>query len=311
MEQPVRGEARPSREWPRAVGLLVVVLATAVLRPGVLIGVPLLIFLVLAGLRSVRVAVAAALAMLIVASGPRDGIWYAERAWSVLIGGGFLALTLLVPSWRLSTRALGAVTGALAITAAALGLRSEAWVALDVAISQAVRAGAGRTVEMMSTLGEDGLSPAFESWLIRAGEAQAGVYPALICLGSMAALGVAWWARTRLVGRGDQALGPLRSFRFNDHLVWLLVGGLLLLVLQWGDAPARLGSNAVVFMSALYALRGAAVFVFLSGGLSLFGYVTFAVGLVLAAPVLFGVAMLIGIGDTWLDIRSRTGERPA
>ena len=312
MEQPVTGEAaRPSRDWPRAVGLLAVVLATAVLRPGVLIGVPLLIFLALAGLRSVRVAVAAALAMLIVASGPRDGIWYAERAWSVLIGGGFVALTLLVPSWRLSARALGAVAGALAVTAAALGLRGEAWVALDVAISDAVRAGAGRTVEVMSTLGEGGLSPAFESWLIQAGEAQAGVYPALVCLGSMAALGVAWWARTRLVGRGGQALGPLRSFRFNDHLVWLLVGGLLLLVLQWGDAPARLGSNAVVFMSALYALRGAAVFVFVSGGLSLFGYLTFIVGLVLAAPVLFGVAMLIGIGDTWLDIRSRTGEKPA
>jgi hypothetical protein len=27
--------------------------------------------------------------------------------------------------------------------------------------------------------------------------------------------------------------------------------------------------------------------------------------------VLFGVAMLIGIGDTWLDIRSRAGERTA
>jgi hypothetical protein len=61
----------------------------------------------------------------------------------------------------------------------------------------------------------------------------------------------------------------------------------------------------------LYALRGAAVFLFVSGGLSLFGYFAFVVGLVLAAPVLIGVAMLIGIGDTWLDIRSRASEGTA
>lgn len=311
MEQGVTSTAQPSRGWPRAAGLFGVVLATAVLRPGVLIGVPLLIFLAFDGLRSVRVAAAAAIAVLIVASGPRDGIWYAERAWSVLIGGGFLALTLLAPSWRLSTRALAAVTGALGIMAAALALRSDAWSALDVAISDTVRAGFDTTIYVMSTLSEEGLSPALETWLVQVAEAQAGVYPALVCLGSMAALGVAWWARTRLVGGGDEALEPLRGFRFNDHLVWLLVLGLLLLVVQWGDALARLGSNAVVFMSALYALRGVAVFLFISGGLSLFGMVTFVIGLVLAAPVLFGAAMLIGIGDTWLDIRARAGERPA
>jgi hypothetical protein len=312
VERDVRGEAgRTSRDWPRAAALFGVVLTTAVLHPGVLIGVPLLIFLAADGLRSVRVAAAAAIAVLIIAWGPRDGIWYAERAWSVLIGGGFLALTLLLPSWRLSARALAAVGGALAVTAAALARRSDAWVALDVAISDTVRAGFDTTLYAMSSLSEEGLSPAFESWLLQVAEAQAGVYPALLCLGSMGALGVAWWARTRLVGEGDEGLAPLRSFRFNDHLVWLLVAGLLLLVVQWGDALARVGSNTVVFMGALYALRGAAVFMFISGGLSLFGYMAVIVGLVLAAPVLFGAAMLIGIGDTWLDIRARTREQAA
>lgn len=311
MDQGVTNAAEPSRAWPRAAGLFGVVLATAVLQPGVLIAVPLLIFLAFDGLRSVRVTAAVAIAVLMVATGSRDGIWYAERAWSLLIGGGFMALTLLAPSWRLSTRALAAVTGALAVTAGALALRADAWFALDVAISDTVRAGFDTTIYVMSTLSERGLSPALEAWLVQVAEAQAGVYPALVCLGSMAALGVAWWLRTRLIGGGDQALAPLRSFRFNDHLVWLLVLGLLLLVAQWGDALVRLGSNAVVFMSALYALRGAAVFMFISGGLSLFGMVTFVVGLVLAAPVLFGAAMLIGIGDTWLDLRARAGERPA
>ena len=306
----IGAEAKPSRGWPRAAGLFGVVLATGVLDSRVLVAVPLLIFLAFDGLRSVRVAVAAAVAVLIVVSGARDGLWFAERAWSVLIGGGFLALTMLVPSWTLSTKALGAVLGATAVAGAVVAFRSEAWIALDVAISDAVRAGFDTSLYVMSTLG-DGLSPDFEAAIVQVAEAQVSVYPALIGLGSMAALGVAWWVRTRLVGEGDQAIGPLRSFRFNDHLVWLLVAGLLLLVVQWGGALARLGSNAVVFMGALYALRGAAVFLFVSGGLSLFGYLMFFLGLVFAAPVLIGVAMLIGIGDTWLDIRSRASEGTA
>jgi hypothetical protein len=303
------GGGQPPRGWPRAAGLFGVVLATSVIRPGVLIAVPLLMFLAVAGLRGVRVVAAAALAVLVVTAGSRDGVWFAERAWSILVGGGFLGLTMLVPAWGLSSRALGAVLGAVAVVAGVLALRADAWVALDVAIGDSVRSSFDTTVYVMSTLsGEDGLSPAFESWLYDVAEAQAAVYPALVCLGSMAALGVAWWARTRLVGEGDQGLGRLRNFRFNDHLVWLLVAGLLLVVVQWGEALVRLGSNAIVFMGALYALRGAAVFMFVSGGLSLFGYLTFIVGLVLAAPVLVGVAVLIGIGDTWLDIRSRASE---
>jgi hypothetical protein len=302
--------AQTSRGWPRAAGLFAVVLATSVVRPGVLIAVPLLMLLAVGGLRSAGVVVAAGLATLIIASGSRDGIWFAERAWSVMVGGGFVALTMLAPSWALSSRALAAVMGAVGVASVILALRTDAWVAIDVALADTVREGFATTIYVMSTVGgEEGLSPALESWLLEVAEAQAAVYPALVCLGSMAALVVAWWARTRLRGEGDQGVGPLRHFRFNDHLVWLLVAGLLLLVVQWGEALVRLGSNAVVFMGALYALRGAAVFVFVSGGLSLFGYLTFFVGLVLAAPVLFGVAMLIGIGDTWLDIRSRAGER--
>jgi hypothetical protein len=136
------------------------------------------------------------------------------------------------------------------------------------------------------------------------------VFPALLALESIAALGVAWWARARLLGDRDRGLSPLRDFRFNDHLVWVLVLGLLLLVLQSGGA-ARLGSNALVLMGALYALRGAAVFVFVSGGMSLFGYVAFALLLVLVPPVTLGTAALIGIGDTWLDLRSRTADEAA
>ena len=148
-------------------------------------------------------------------------------------------------------------------------------------------------------------TPQFVTGLQRAAETQAALFPAMMAIASMSALAVAWWIRTRLVGEGDQGLAPLREFRFNDHLVWLLIGGLLLVFVQWGEEFARAGSNALVFMAALYMLRGAAVFVFLSGGLSVLGYALMLVGLLVAAPVFMSMAVLIGVGDTWLDLRSR------
>jgi hypothetical protein len=87
--------------------------------------------------------------------------------------------------------------------------------------------------------------------------------------------------------------------------------GLLLLVTRWEDILARVGANTVVFMGALYALRGAAVILFLSGGLSLFGYVLLAFGLVFLPPLVLTGAMVIGIGDTWLDVRRKLGSSPA
>ncbi|MGE0159361.1 MAG: DUF2232 domain-containing protein [Gemmatimonadales bacterium] len=300
-------EARPGRGWPRAAALLGVVLATStsVVQPGVLIAVPLLVLLIAHGPRRVGPIAGVVLAGVVVAIGSRDGLWYAERAWAVLIGGGFLALSMALPAWSLSARAIGAVAGATGIAAAILSVRTDAWAALDSAITVGVRASSDQALLTLQALGGESASPQVRDAMERLAATQAAVFPAMIAIASMAALGVAWWIRTRLVGEGDQGLAPLRDFRFNDHLVWLLIGGLLLLFVQWGDAFARLGSNAIVFMAALYMLRGAAVFVFLSGGLSMLGYALMLVGLLVAAPVFMSMAVLIGVGDTWLDLRSR------
>ena len=190
--------------------------------------------------------------------------------------------------------------------------RVDAWASLDSAVRSGVDTAVATMLDMRAQLANDtGLPPGFVEALQETAAAQVAVFPALIGLASVAALAIAWWARVRLSGTGEVGLGPLARFRFNDHLIWLLVAGLLLMLAQWGDALLRIGSNAVVFMAGLYALRGAAVFVFVSGGMSFLGYVTFAIGMALATPVVVGVAMLIGIGDTWLDLRSRAGEKAA
>ena len=141
-----------------------------------------------------------------------------------------------------------------------------------------------------------------------AAEQQGELFPALLGLSSLAALGPAWWLYVRLAWDSDRALGPLQEFRFNDHLVWLFIAGLALLVLGLGEVGERTGTNTVVFMGALYALRGAAVVTFLTGGLSIMGSLFLLIGLLFAGPLVIGGALIIGLGDTWFDVRTRVEE---
>ncbi|HET9949698.1 MAG TPA: DUF2232 domain-containing protein [Longimicrobiales bacterium] len=306
---------RASRGWPRAAGLLGVVLATSVVvptLPWVLLGVPLAMLLAASRARGYGLLAAVALAVLLFVPGPKDGIWFAERAWAVLVGGAFIALTMAVPRWGLGSRAIASVALATTVLAVLLSLRAGAWETLDALVAGRARELADAMLDTMSLAsGADAVTPPVIATFLGFAELQTAIFPAMVAIASMAALAVAWWMRTRLAGGGDQAIGPLREFRFNDHLVWLLVLGLFLVVAQWGDALARVGSNAVVFMGALYVLRGAAVLAFLTGGISLVGYVMLALVLLLAWPVIVGVTGLIGIGDTWLDLRSKGGEKPA
>jgi hypothetical protein len=51
--------------------------------------------------------------------------------------------------------------------------------------------------------------------------------------------------------------------------------------------------------------------VFMSGGFSWIGYVIGAMVLALMAPVVLGAAMVIGLGDTWFNVRDRARELAA
>jgi len=301
----------PTRSWPRAAALLGVVLFLSVIRPSVLIAIPVLALFSIRGIRG-RAVFIVMLAMLFTMSGNRDGIWFAERAWGLMVTGWFVALTMAVPTWRLTSRALGAVMGSLAASVALLSVRAGAWSALDWTVSDALSSSAASTLDALTVMWKGRpVSPAVVTTMYQMVEYQAAVFPALIGLASMAALGVAWWIVTSETGGGDQGIGPIAAFRFNDQLVWLLIGGLLLLVTRWGDALGRIGANAVVFMGALYAVRGAGVVMFVSRGLSLFGYGAVAVGLLFFSPFVVGIAMMIGIADTWLDLRARAGSQAA
>lgn len=298
-----------SGAWRRALALFVVVLATSVVQPTLLVAVPFLVLVALRGIRGGTVFFATLLAAVVVVSGPRDGSWFVERAWALTVGGIFVAVSLARPRWGLTSRTLAAVGSTTAAWAAFMLVRAGAWGAVDWAVTDQLRAAYATWMDVMRVVQQgEAMSPALASAIYRTVEMQASVFPALVALESMAALAVAWWLYVRLFQTEESSIGSLGGFRFNDHLVWVMIVGLLLLGLRTEDVVTRVGANLSVFMGALYALRGMGVVVFVSGGLSLFGYGMFVLGFVFAAPVVLGFAALFGIADTWLDLRERVGS---
>jgi len=293
--------------WIRALGLFFVVAIPLAAQPSVLVAIPFLVLAVVLGVRRPATFLGVGVALVLALTrAPLDGMGYVECAWALVLGGWFAALTLRRPELRFTTRALGAVTGAGATAALIVAGRKGAWGVLDWAVSDRMSKQVGRALEaVQAARGGQALPANLATWLDQSVHVQAVVFPALLGLASIAALGVAWWVYVRLDRGDDRGLGQLSQFRFNDHLVWVFIGGLVLLVVRWGGVLGRVGSNGVVFMGALYALRGAAVVLFLSGGLSFLGLVLLVFGLLFVAPVLLAGAMIIGLGDTWLDIRGR------
>ena len=298
--------AREGTGWRRAAALILLLVVTSLVPAGMLVSVPLLILVGLGGIRSVGLLIATVVAMFIALAGQRDPLWYAERGWAVMLGGFFAAATIALPRWRLTSRSLAAVGCSVIGATLFYALRGGAWANLDWGMNDRLSAVLGNFLYVLDVVREgQTVSPAFVAAVYRTVELQAAVFPAVIALESMAALGIAWWLYRRLVFRDDQGLAPMRQFAFNDHLVWLLITGLVLVVTRTNEGAVRIGANLVVFMTALYALRGAGVVVFVNRGLSLFGALMFVLGVLFAAPVVVGFAALLGIADTWLDLRAR------
>jgi len=295
------------RTWPRAVALLVITLIFSVSSAGVLVTVPFLALTMVLGLRRLPAAVAAMLAVFVAVGVPtRGGVWYLERGWAVVLAGWFVVLTMRWPRSRFFPRAFAAVAATAALVGLLVMVRPGSWSMVNWLITEGMMRSVSLIVQMsMAVDSEVSLSTAQLNTLFQWAAQQGRLFPALLGLSSLSGLAVAWWAYVRLSPEGGLGLGPLREFRFNDHLVWLLLTGLALILLGAGEGWTSVGSNAVVFMGGLYAMRGAAVLLFLNGGVTGFGFFFLAVAMLFLAPVLIMGALVVGVGDTWLDLRSR------
>ncbi|HEX2189172.1 MAG TPA: DUF2232 domain-containing protein [Longimicrobiaceae bacterium] len=286
----------------------------AVLAASLLLGLAPLLFLALAVLglllppRRPLVALASAAVVALFAVPAASSLpALVVFGWTAALTVLFALLSLRFPAWSFTARGLAAAGGALAGFGAVLAA-SGRWAGLERAVGEQVGAFAtGWRDRFVAGVTDPEAAEQLAAAVARAAEWQLRVFPATVALYSLAVLALAWWVFLRLGGRerwGDPV--PLRSFRFNDHLVWAAIAGAMLLLLPLGPVPARIGANLLLFMGGLYALRGFAILTFMvRGGLPALLLTGGAVVMALLNPLVLAVPMLLGIGDTWLDVRRR------
>lgn len=302
------------RTWGliRATALALTVVAVAPVSPLVLVAVPLAVQLLAFRARDGVAVVLAAILLLFVfrdVAGAGDPMWYAERGWALLVGGGFAAATVVWPERSLVTRGLAAVVTAFAVVVATALARPGLVSELDWWLSQEMTRAARTAFGLLAGSGSGEASSALgATWdaFSRVVDWQVLLYPGFLTLATLAALAVAWFVVVRLSGEED-GLRPLREFRFDDHLVWLVIAGLAVLLLPLGEWVHRVGGNVLLVMGGLYLLRGIGVvfWVGASAVTSAWSLVLWAVVGVLLYPVALVVMLLLGLGDTWWDLRGR------
>lgn len=255
-----------------------------------------------------------------------------QRGWSLLLAGAFGLVCLFGLRRPLFPRALLATAVALVLALVMSALGPVTGHEMDKAVSTEL---ASRTTDTMHQLDAfigqypdqwndlvkkvpqlAQLPAETEKQLKALAQAGAGLYPSFLLLESLVALAIAWAMYHRL-GRArlGPPLAPLREFRFNDHFIWGLIVGLLIVFLPLLTRFEPFGENLLVFFGALYAVRGLGVLSwFLApGALAVMAGVGFAmlwapflnavaaVGFLLLAIAAFG----LGLGDTWADWRNR------
>ena len=133
--------------------------------------------------------------------------------------------------------------------------------------------------------------------------------PAFAALESIAALALGWSVYHKMNAAPlGPPLGKLRDFRFNDQLVWgIAVGASIFLLKAFADGK-NAGLNLLVFFGFLYTLRGTGILACIVRGR--INRVVLGLAVILAWPVSPALVFGIGIGDTWLDLRSRIQAKP-
>lgn len=276
-----------------------------------LIVVPLAILLIGAPpLRPRHVVFGLVLGALAFQGGTRQALWFGGRGWALLVGAWFLVTVLALPRATFLDRALAAVLAAAASAGVVLRIAPDAWLPIDWAVRTSLGSGIRDVVAVGGArFGESPWWPEATEMVYRLAEIQALLFPALLALASLAGLAAAWFVYRRIAHGEPRPLGALREFRFRDELVWLLVIGIALIVVPAGDAATRIGANLVAFMGALYAVRGVGVVRSFVGTPGVAGVLVTALAVLFLYPLVMAGAVLVGLTDTWLDLRGRTPSR--
>jgi hypothetical protein len=244
---------------------------------------------------------------------------FIEKGWSLLLVASFGVSSIMSPRQTFFPRALSAIGLSFAVGMALVLFAAKR----PDTVERAVRVEYTRRVDSWLTdwesvsktrewqdltrdnPGMETLAKESSDRLRELPSVTAPLYPSVLALESLAVLALAWGLYHRVSrARIGPPLAPLRDFRFNDQLVWGLVLGITAVAVPTLKVFHTVGLNLLVFFGALYALRGLGVLTwfFAPGRLM----VALTIGLAIFMwPILGVFALGIGLGDTWLDWRSR------
>ena len=245
------------------------------------------------------------------------------NAMAVLMTGAFIACSVASrrPGFTRAAWSVLAATGAIVLWCLVWGIR---WPDIELALTRQWWEFC-RNLALAADFAEVSAGGrAFIERMADAGRSVAQLFPARLVVSGILGLVVAasWHQKVshRALGR---PVGELREFRFTDHLIWLVIAGVAVLVLPevrlfqdlaersdiWDRALATVmywapvAINLLLVCAALYAARGAAVIrrILRPGP---------AIALAVIATMfllpfaLAGLAAL-GVADTWIDFRKR------
>jgi hypothetical protein len=233
------------------------------------------------------------------------------RAAGAFFTGAFV-MTSLLGGRSLFNRTLLAVTVATAATSGwflALGIRWSELRASIVATQWATyralvpdlpelppagaEIGSGARAQLAADLAR-GISTAVEVW------------PAIHAVFAMAGGWLAWtWYHRMAAAPIGRPSPPFRQFTFSDHLVWLVILSGAAALAPLPGPLSLVAGNVLLFLLALYAGRGLAVIQTALVPAPIGLAVLLSIVAVLLLPLALMVATLIGLADTWLDLRRR------
>lgn len=295
--------------WGRVIALAIVASTLSVVPATLLVFLPVgLLLVALPPRRPALMLLGAVLVGVVLGQGAEDPLLDFARGWSLIAGAWLVIAAVLVERPGYVARGLFAV-GAATLTAGVMyALRPGGLSGLDAMVRERVEQTDSATLALSERLG---LGQNVAEALRQRAEITTLLQPALLVLATLAALAVAWWAYRRLSARDAVPLAGMAQFRFPDALVWLLIAGIVMLIAPVGELASRAGANLVAVMGLLYALRGVAVLVFLHGMPSLIGWLLIAVISLLLLPLVLVPTIVVGLSDTWLDIRRRRSVEDA
>lgn len=148
-----------------------------------------------------------------------------------------------------------------------------------------------------------------ERWFESGVRVLADQYAAMLVIQLLAGLGLAAaiYYRARREPWGTPP-GRFRDFRFSEHLGWVGVVALVVVLIPRLAAAKGAALNLLVVTGVLYGLRGVAVAAFglaLMGGAGCGTAVLFALVTLLVLPAVVAGAIVVGVVDARMDLRKR------